>query len=79
MYVMAIVLLFQSGFIVNDRNQGSIISCMTPTTAHSLNTDSRSWISDDQRKKAKLILDKLTPMLFNDARNRKWSYQGMNV
>jgi hypothetical protein len=46
-------------------------------TYHSLNTDPRSWISDDQRKKAKLILDKLTPMLLNDVRNRKWSYQGI--
>lgn len=44
---------------------------------HSLNTDSRIWISDDQRKKAKLILDTLTPMLLNDVRNRKWSYQGI--
>jgi len=44
---------------------------------HSLNMDSHIWISDDQHRKAKLILDKLTPMLLNDVRNRKWSYQGI--
>lgn len=45
---------------------------------HSLNTDSRIWASDDQCKKAKLIPElKLTPILLNDAKNRKWSYQAI--
>lgn len=46
---------------------------------HNLTMDSRSgWISNDQHEKAKLILDKFTPMLLNDVRNRKWSYQGIH-
>jgi len=35
-------------------------------------------ISDGHRKKAGRILDKFTPLLLNDVRNRKWSYQGVH-
>jgi len=71
-YVMVVILLLQLGFTYCQWQESGIHHTMYDLY------HSPGWVSDGCCKKAKRILDKLTPMLLNDVRNRKWSYQGIH-